>query len=335
MNAAFNDLLNKEKSDSIAMLSQVAHMYYDLGMLQPEIAEKLYFSRAKVSRMLQKAQDLGIVEIKVKRYLARVESYERKLHSLFNLKQAIVMTSLDKEDVEDAEDGLANYAAMYVSNLIKGAFVLGITGSHTVTNVVHRLKRMHSCNLKVVQTIGATISTDMSSDLAGFLANTYDGTAYFLNTPVYVDDLYVKETLLHDPAVREAMDLMTHCNLLLMGIGKFDIGGDMPHWSGYMTARHREEMARLGAVGSLCAQFFDINGKLLNSDWNQKCIAIPWEDIQKADLRIGVVSGASKALSILGALRGGLLDVLFIDNITAARVIEEQQRLLKAGQSPA
>lgn len=38
-----------------AVISQVAHMYYDLNMLQPEIAEKLFFSRSKVSRMLKQA----------------------------------------------------------------------------------------------------------------------------------------------------------------------------------------------------------------------------------------------------------------------------------------
>lgn len=335
MDGAFDQWMDIEKSEGIAMLSQVAHMYYDLGMLQPEIAERLFFSRSKVSRMLKKAQDLGIVEIKVKRYLGRVEGYERKLQSLFGLKQAIVMTSFDKGDIEDSEDGLTNYAAMYVSSRLKGECVLGITGSHTVTKVINKMKKVHDCNLKVVQTIGATISKDMSGDLVNFIANTYGGAAYFLNTPVYVDDLYVKESLLRDPAVMEAMALMSRCNLLLMGIGKFDVSGDMPNWSGYMTARHREEMDRLGAVGSLCAQFFDIDGRLLNSDWNQKCITIPWEDMKHAELRVAVACGRSKVFSILGALRGKLVDVLFTDNVTAAHVIEEQQRLLQAEQPSA
>ena len=65
------DLLFNESETSAAkhreyaLISQVAHMYYDLDMLQPEIAAKLYFSRSKVSRMLTQAKKLGIVEIRV------------------------------------------------------------------------------------------------------------------------------------------------------------------------------------------------------------------------------------------------------------------------------
>ena len=315
------------KGDDIAIISQVAHMYYDLGMLQPEIADKLFFSRSKVSRLLKKAVDLGIVEIKVKRYLARMPSYERKMESLFGLKEAIVMNPFDEEDPDDAKAGLANFAAAYVSSQIKGRYVLGITGSDTVTRVVHKLKKVHDCELKVVQTIGATINKDMSSELVNFIAHTYGGKAYFLHTPLYVEDMYVKEALLRDPAIVEASRLMKRCNLLLMGIGKFDVKGDMPSWWGYMTPRHREEMNRLGVVGSLCAQFFDINGNLVDCDWNKKCITIPWEDMKLAKLRVAIESGGSKVFSILGALRGRLVDVLITDAVTAARVMEEQQKM--------
>ena len=57
------------REDKLAIYSQVAHMYYELGMMQPEIAEKLYFSRSKVSMILKKSQELGIVYINLKKYL--------------------------------------------------------------------------------------------------------------------------------------------------------------------------------------------------------------------------------------------------------------------------
>ena len=319
-------LIEGEKPDNIALLSQVAHMYYDLGMLQPDIAEKLFFSRSKVSRILKKAQDLGIVEIKVNRYLSRMRNYEKKLEALPGLKKAIVMTNFDDADGETAKDDLAACAAAYVSGEIKDAYVLGITCSRTVTRVVHKLTREHTCNLQVVQTIGSTTNRDMSGELTNAIAQTYGGTAHFLNAPLYVDDVYVKEALLRDPSIMEASKLMKHCNLLLMGVGKFDAsGGDMPSWSGYMTPRHREEMGRLGAVGSLCAQFFDINGNLLDCDWNQKCITIPWDDMKCADLRVAIASGKTRVPSIMGALRTGIVDVLITDTVTAACLLEAQQ----------
>lgn len=313
--------------DKLAIYSQVAHMYYEMGMLQPEIAEKLYFSRSKVSRILQKAQDLGIVDIKVKHYLSRVTSYENQLKAQFHIRRPVVLTSFSDEPDSTADEGLNNYAAVYISDRLKGNCVFGITGSHYVTRAVHLLKKRHECNLKVVQTIGASINQDMSADLVDFLARTFNGKAYFLNTPVYVDDLAVKAELMRDPAVLSTMQLMKRCDLILMSIGAFDVNGDMPNWWGYMTEQHRFELESKGAMGSLCAQFFDRDGNWIDCDWNRKCVSIPWKDLMAAGERIVIAHGPSKVNGILGALRGGLVDVLITDTITAAAVLELQDRM--------
>jgi len=316
------------REDKLAIYSQVAHMYYELGMMQPEIAEKLYFSRSKVSRILQKAQELGIVDIKVKHYLSRVHSYENELKEKFGISNPIVLTSFEGDRTSNAIEGLTNYAALYISDKLKGDCVFGITGSHNVTGTVHMLRKQHDCNLKVVQTIGASINQDMSAELVDFLANTFDGKAYFLNTPVYVDDLGVKDELMKDASVAEALALMKKCDLMLMSIGTFDVNGNMPIWWGYMTEQHRIELEQLGAGGSICAQFFDINGNWLDCDWNRKCISIPWEYLKVAEEKIAIAHGPSKVSGILGALRGKLIDVLITDTITAAAVLEKQDKLL-------
>lgn len=318
---------NNINDDRLAIYSQVAHMYYELGITQPEIAKKLYFSRSKVSRILQKARDIGVVDIKVKHYLSRVRSYESELTAHFGVRNPIVLTSFEADRTSNAMEGMTNYAAVYISDKLKGDCVFGITGSHNVTGTVHMLKKQHECNLKVVQTIGASINQDMSAELVEFLANTFGGKAYFLNTPVYVDDLVVKDKLMQDPTVAEAMRLMKKCDLILMSIGTFDVNGNMPNWWGYMTEKHRKELDRLGAVGSICAQFFDIDGNWIDCDWNRKCISIPWRNLKAAKERIVIAHGPSKIRGILGALRGGLIDVLVTDTITAAAVLELQDKM--------
>lgn len=315
------------KEDKLAIYSQVAHMYYELGMLQPEIAEKLYFSRSKVSRILQKAQDIGVVDIKVRHYLSRVRSYENELKSRFGIGDPVVLTSFEGDDASNAMEGLTNYAALLISDKLKGERVLGITGSHNVTKTVHLLRKRHECKLKVVQTIGASINQDMSADLVEFLANTFGGKAYLLNTPVYVDDLAVKDRLMRDPAVTAAMHLMKKCDLILMSVGMFDPNGDMQNWWGYMTERHRIELKQKNAAGSICAQFFDIDGNWIDCDWNRKCISIPWEYLEMAKEKIVIAHGPTKVRGILGALRGNLIDVLITDTLTAAAVLELQDKL--------
>ena len=315
------ELLEGEKVDSIALLSQVAHMYYDLDMLQPQIAEQLFFSRSKVSRILKRAQELGIVEIKVNRYRSRMSRYEEKLTKLFDLKKAIVMTNFDDVGGEMAQNDLAACAAQYVSDRLRNECVLGVACGSTVTRVIHHLSATKPCTLRVVQTIGATMDNSMFGASINLAAKTFGGKAYPLNTPLYVEDLYVKQALLNDPSVKAAYALMKKCNVMLMSIGVFDAQGDMPDWHGYMTQEHRDTLDRLGAVGSMCAQFFDADGTILHCDWNEKCIAMPWEDIRRSDLCIAVAAGKSKVPSIIGAIRSGLVDVLITDTATATHLL--------------
>lgn len=47
------------------LLSKVSKLYYERGLNQQEIADKLHLSRPKVSRLLQQAQEEGIVQITV------------------------------------------------------------------------------------------------------------------------------------------------------------------------------------------------------------------------------------------------------------------------------
>ena len=47
-------------------MTRVARLYYDDGIRQPEIAQRLRLSQPKVSRLLKQAQELGIVRISVR-----------------------------------------------------------------------------------------------------------------------------------------------------------------------------------------------------------------------------------------------------------------------------
>ena len=49
-----------------SILATVANLYYNSEMTQNEIADRMYTSRSKISRMLKEARELGIVEISIK-----------------------------------------------------------------------------------------------------------------------------------------------------------------------------------------------------------------------------------------------------------------------------
>ena len=118
MGIDFNEFLadkSYEVKREYAVLASIAHLYYDLGMLQPEIAERFQFSRSKVSRLLQRALDLGIVEIKVHPILDRVRPLEEGLITNFGLKDAVVVSTYDHEYAPNTVDSVMDFAATYVA----------------------------------------------------------------------------------------------------------------------------------------------------------------------------------------------------------------------------
>ena len=61
------------------LMLEVARMYYERDMTQQKIADKIYVSRSRVSRMIKKARALGLVEIIIKPSFENHVSLEKML----------------------------------------------------------------------------------------------------------------------------------------------------------------------------------------------------------------------------------------------------------------
>ena len=70
---------------------EVARMHYEAGMGQVEIAKQLGLSRPTVSRLLQFAQDNGIVQIKIVDPFSSTQELEKMLCEKYQLNEAHVV----------------------------------------------------------------------------------------------------------------------------------------------------------------------------------------------------------------------------------------------------
>lgn len=71
----------------------------------------------------------------------------------------------------------------------------------------------------------------------------------------------------------------------------------------------------------MCAQFFDAHGRKLDTDLNRRSISIGLDGLATCRLVVATASGRRKAHAILGALRGGHVDVLVSDDRTIEGVL--------------
>ena len=324
-----------DKLDEYALLSQVANMYYNHNMKITEIAEKLFFSSAKVSRLLAQAREKKIVEIHVRRVAGRITEQEEHLKSRFGLKDAIIINSFsDESDLEEL-DIIAEFAASYTAQLLFGRKTLGLSNGTAVNLVVSKIQPAHRCELDIVQLIGSGggANKDIESrDLVDQMSDIYPGgRTFFLNTPIYLDSPVAKEGLFQDISISNTLHRMRNCDIILTGVGSFDHKGHTPPViiREYLTASHMQELNKKNAVGCVCAQFYDVQGNLIDCSWNRNCISMSFDEIRQNPMTIAVASGRSKIVPILGALRAGLINVLITSSNVASSLCTSELDLMQ------
>ena len=75
-------------------------------------------------------------------------------------------------------------------------------------------------------------------------------------------------------------------------------------------------------VGDILGQFFDASGSVVRLPIHDRRIGIELSDLAQIPKVVGVAGGLHKVEAILGALRGGFLDVLVTNELAALRLLE-------------
>lgn len=305
------------------LLAWIASMYYEQGLTQAEIAQRIPTSRSTVSRMLQEARGAGVIEIIVHYPEKSVPEIEHELVSRFHLRQARVLLGHNRPYAEMLR-GLGGLAARYIESVLEEGAVLGISWGAAVFNTVRALRPQRRLPVTVAQMVGAVGEGDPLIDgpeLARLLAKVFGGEYRYLHAPLIVEDSRARDVLLQEPRIRETLSLARRADLALVGIG-----APVPEIcsllrAGYLGVQALAQLRDKGVVGDVCARHYDAQGRALDVDLNRRIVGIDLEALHNIGQVIGVAGGKAKAEAILGALRGGHVNVLVTDDATAMAVL--------------
>ena len=321
--------MNKKEMLQLSLMKEVASMYYEKGMTQEEIGKALYLSRTRISRILKKAEEVGVVEIHVNHILERNHSFEERIKQRFHLKEVRLYNGGGSKSDQEIMDGVVKIAAAFLKERINRKMVVGISWGNTIRETVEVLGEVEKIPIDIVQIMGFAATTNLmsnSDNIAHCLASKYGGIAHGLNSPLFVPDMYVKNQIMKDKNIAATLVMAARADMVLTSIGTLEKVTDSNPWLGYMTKEMFEEIRSQGAVGCLGARFFDRNGKVLdNNEWNRHRFGILLEDIRKIKAVVIVASGEMKADALLGAIRGGLVDTLISDSRMAEKIVKISQ----------
>lgn len=308
--------------DERQLLIDISVMYYLEGKTQNEIAKKLALSRPKISRLLKTARELHIVEINIKYESDTLLNLQNQIKSKFNVNNVVIVNTLTS--YEDTLEEIGKAASKVLLDEIKEDMIVGISWGNSVRSTVSQMESKKINNVKIVELFGA-ISYDMDDadmlSIGTTLSSKIGGKLYPLPAPIYIGDKSTKEVLINNPIIKNSLNMIGNCDLILTGLGSID--GNIPQtlWDVYVENDTKDKIKANGGVGFLCAHFFSENGEFLNMDINENIIGIKTEGIKNNKI-ILVAGGKKKGKAIHAVLKGGYIDTLVTDEKTLNYVLE-------------
>lgn len=310
--------------ENLTYLAQIASWYYEEDLPQNEIAERIGRSRSMVSRLLQEARDLGLVEIRVRHPLKRDTVIEEQLQETFELKQAYVLAQ-PPADYKLILQRLGALGAQHLKEYLNDGVCVGISWGTAVHAVVQAMTDFPLQGATVVQIIGALGYGDPMVDgpeLARWLAQKLSASYRYLHAPLIVQDEALARALKQERSIAATIQRAGAVDVALVGIGSLDIATSSLQRAGYLDELTLRALQARGARGDILARPIDAEGRPLNLDLARRTIGLDLDTLRTIPTVIAVAGGAAKAPAILAALRGRYPDVLVTDATTATTVLE-------------
>jgi DNA-binding transcriptional regulator LsrR (DeoR family) len=304
------------------VLRMAATLYYVDGLGQIEVANLVRVSQTKISRLLAIALERGIVRISVEPYNARIPKLERELCEKFGISSAAVIRTAANATPEAARQTVGHFGAPFVTSLFPHSGIVAIGGGRSVSEVVNRFRRVTNHRLTVVQAMGSidsNISPVDALELGRKLVSLWGGEFLTLSTPAFSSDKKTRDVFLASEQIRSVWQRLRKADAALVGVGPLE--QTVYSERDVFSASDVTQLRNAGAVGEICGRFFDAKGNECNSPWRNRVIAIELSCLRKIPQVIGVAAGPDRAPAVAGAMRGGLLKSLLIDETGAQALL--------------
>nr|WP_246237352.1 sugar-binding domain-containing protein [Halovulum dunhuangense] len=294
-------------------MALVAWYYYQDGLTQGEIGDMLGISRIKVSRLLDRGRQTGIIQVTINSPYAGCFRQQRTLIERFGLRDARVVPALGQGD---AGTRVALAAAQLLMQKLEPGELLSIGWGETVSKTLQQMTPLLTQGQIELVSLTGGVATYLNGSGFGKLSNIH-----LIPTPLRVSSSEFANALRDEPFVRDIIDMALTSRVALVGVGSLSHEATLVR-SDYCSRSELSLFRRQGAVGDILGFFYDAEGKVLPLDLHDHVVSVSLDRLASIDTVIGAAAGVKKADAILGAMRGGYINTLVTDQPTAEAILE-------------
>ncbi|MDN3496857.1 sugar-binding domain-containing protein, partial [Planococcus sp. APC 4015] len=274
----------------VRLMTKIARMYHEHGARQADIAEALSISQAKVSRLLKRAEALGIVRTIVTVAPGVYTELEEQLEARYGLTEVVVVDVDPDADEAETLASIGAGAAAHLEATLAGSDRIGVSSwSQTVLSMVDRLRPFTSRGaVEVVQLlggVGAPEAQSHSNRILGELARILGAEPVYVPAPGIVAGPEIRDSLLADASMQEVSRHWRELTMAIMGIGSIEPSNVLASSGNAFSPEERRPLLDAGAVGDICHRIFRADGSLVRGALDDRIIAIPVDDLLRIPRR--------------------------------------------------
>ena len=304
------------------ILVEIASRYYYDDVTQEELSKRFGMSRARVSRLLKRAREEGLVEIRVHQHPGARAELEQEFAARFGISRLLV--AVDQRDGQAQRLAVASLVANHLVKSLADGMIVATGMGRNVAAVADGLAPFVRRAVTFVSAIGgsARAGETMNPDHIGRrLAIRFGGDSETLYAPALVANMTLRDALYQNETVKLVLDRARRADVALVGIGDLSEDSNMVRM-GWFSPEEVAEARLSGTIGDIMGyDFIDIQGRPSTTGMQGRVIGLTTRDLLRIPDVIAIASENTKAAAILGALRTGIINTLATSSTNARTVL--------------
>jgi DNA-binding transcriptional regulator LsrR (DeoR family) len=303
------------------LMIKASWYYYLENKTQQTISDLLGISRMRIIRLLDKAQQTGIVQFKIRaEYAGRIQ-VERQLIEAYRLKDAFVIPTPAEADIGEINDTIAEAAAMYISTRIQSNDFINIGYGDTAGKTLNNLAKTAETPISCISLTGG-----VGIYLPNARSNVFNARLFLIPAPLLVSSKDMVNAIKEENSVKEIFRMVSLASFTIVGIGGMNDEATILK-TGVLSASDFLYLKMHGAVGDILCHFIDKRGNVIVTPLEDRLVSTSLETLKSLPNVIGVAAGKDKLEAVKGALSLGYMDILITNEDTARWLIDNRESL--------
>lgn len=306
--------LTHQDDQMLDRMLAVAKMYYLEKQSQQAIAHKLNISRSWVSKLLTRAEELGMVKIQIVSPFEESQTLERRLKERYG---ADIHITTHNSDVDVFTDAMG-----FLTAQLRPYDVVAVGPGTSVSRTISMSGSCFFPDVTVVPLAGnyGNNAAVYSNYNAVRLAENLHSKVQLIDAPALCRTQEEYEILVNNPTTQEALQLANRPDIMLVGMNTREWTSKSRY--ALFSPQEVQMLADRKAIGDVTLHYFDQQGNTVEIGSMQRWIRADLTQASRsARTSIGVSIGTQKAQIIHLALSQKIINTLFTNEETAQALL--------------